>query len=72
MICALFAQNPHYSWLLPTAYAFMTVKKVMVFHHFPDYRIYGSWLPFSLVGVIGDASGSLHPHLHSFFSVISF
>lgn len=49
----------------------MAAKK-MVFHHFPDYKIYRSWLPFSPVGVIGDASGSLHPHLHSYFSTISF
>lgn len=70
-ICALFAQNSRCTYFLPPAYPFMTVKK-MVFHHFPDYRIYGSRLPFSLVGVIGDASGSLHPHLHSYFGTISF
>lgn len=69
--CALFGLEPHCTQLLPNVYPFLAAKK-MVFHIFPDYRIYRSWLPFSLVGVIGDASGSLHPHLHSYFSTISF
>jgi len=71
MICAFFLQSSHCTLLLPTAYPFATAKKT-VSHHFPDYRIYGSWLSFSLIWVTGDASGSLHPHLHSCFSTISF
>lgn len=71
VFCALPALNPHCSQVLPAPYPLTTVKN-LIFPHFPDYRVCGSWLPFALIGETEDDSGSLHPHLHSSCSAISF